>query len=370
MPEPLKASYGPQIPTRIATAITAVHPSFPAEAFLANALTGYDELELMPRGRHIGHALHRHLPQDFEAAVEILLSTLDGLTPGPDSGPMAVFVYMPLAFFVGEYGLEHFEASMRAQHEITQRFTAEFSIRPFLLHHTDRTLERLHEWASDPSHHVRRLVSEGTRPRLPWAIRLPKFQKDPTPVLALLEQLKDDPELYVRRSVANNLNDIGKDNPEVLIETARRWYPGASNERQALVRHALRSLVKAGHPEALEILGFAAANGLAVKHGAITPSVARSGERIAIEFDVVNESETAQRVLVDFRIHYIKANGSSSAKVFKLTAIDLAPGQSASLRKTVSLAEMTTRKHFAGIHRVEALLNGQVVEVGSFELVM
>ena len=163
---------------------------------------------------------------------------------------------MPHCFFVAEYGLDHFEPSMQAHYQLTQRFTAEFSIRPFLIKHTEATLARLRQWARDPNEHVRRLVSEGTRPRLPWASRLPAFQADPAPVLALLELLKDDPALYVRRSVANNLNDIGKDHPRVLMQTAQRWMRDATPERAWVVRHALRWAVKQGDPAALKVLGF------------------------------------------------------------------------------------------------------------------
>ena len=169
---------------------------------------------------------------------------------------MAAFLYMPHLFFVARHGLDHFEDSMRAQHALTQLFTAEYSIRAFLEKHPGATLARLREWTADPSHHVRRLVSEGTRPRLPWAPRLRAFQKDPRPVLELLELLKDDPELYVRRSVANNLNDIGKDHPALLTAVAKRWLRGASPERRWIVSHALRSAVKRADAGALGALGY------------------------------------------------------------------------------------------------------------------
>jgi 3-methyladenine DNA glycosylase AlkC len=203
MAEPLIAQYGPDVPQAIARMVAAVHPRFDVDAFLQDALTGYEALALMPRGKHIARALHRHLPPDYGDALRILLASADqphGRAPGLS---LASFLFLPHTVFVSEFGLDHFELSMQAQHALTQRFTAEFSIRPFLQKHTEATLERLADWATDPSEHVRRLVSEGTRPRLPWASRLPAFQRDPAPVLALLERLKDDPALYVRRSVAN-----------------------------------------------------------------------------------------------------------------------------------------------------------------------
>ncbi len=281
---------------------------------------------------------------------------------------MAPFLYMPYAFFIATHGLDYWEESMRAQYELTQRFTAEFSIRPFLIHHQDRTLARLSEWAHDPSPHVRRLVSEGTRPRLPWAMRLPAFQKNPRPVLALLEQLKNDPELYVRRSVANNLNDIGKDNPALLFKTSAEWMKKASPEREWLVRHALRSRIKAGEPRALSILGY----GRKV-HFKITKKsvglIPEAGKRAAlISFILQNTAPQTGSFLLDFQVNYVKANGQTAPKVFKLTECRLRPNESISIQKKVSLAEMTTRKHYPGRHKVDALVNGQMVPLGSFVL--
>ena len=204
------------------------------------------------------------------------------------------------------------------------------------------------EWTTDPSEHVRRLVSEGTRPRLPWASRLPALQRDPTPLLALLERLKDDPALYVRRSVANNLNDIGKDHPAVLATTANAWLRDATPERRWIVQHALRSAVKHGEPGALAALGFGASADVVIAQPSNTPQ--------------------PQRVLVDFAVYYVKANGQSRSKVFKLKTLDLAAHETQRVGKNISLAEMTTRKHYPGIHRVDAILNGRAQVLGSFEL--
>lgn len=370
MAEPLVNQYGADVPKAIARMITAVHPAFESRKFVADALKGYDELALMPRGKHIARALHKHLPADYAKAVDILLDSLDqphGRDPGLTLGS---FLFLPHTMFVAEFGLAHFEDSMRAQHALTQRFTAEFSIRAFFQKHEAATLKRFKQWASDPSEHVRRLVSEGSRPRLPWASRLPAFQKDPAPVLALLELLKDDPALYVRRSVANNLNDIGKDHPALLAKTAGQWLQGASDERRWIVQHALRSAVKRGETGALAVLGFGKSAEVAVSDARITPKRVVMGEKVNIAFDITNTSKKPQRVLVDFCIHYVKASGNSSAKVFKLKVLDLAPGEKARLAKTVSTAEMTTRKHHAGKHRVEVLLNGQAAALGAFDLIV
>ena len=369
MAEPLKNRYGPAIPRAIANMVHAVHHVFPKKQFLRDALDGYEALELMPRGHHIAHVLRRHLPENFEEAVGILLDSVDAPHGEDIGGSMAAFLFLPHTALVAHYGLAHFEASMRAQHALTQRFTAEFSIRPFLMQHEAATLMRLRQWTQDPSEHVRRLVSEGTRPRLPWAPRLPAFQKDPAPVLALLELLKDDPALYVRRSVANNLNDIGKDHPELLTRTTQDWLQDASPERAWIVNHALRSAVKRGEAGALQVLGYGQAAQLAVGQVQINPEQAVMGSAVQIGFALTNTQNQSQRVLVDLAVHYVKANGQTRAKVFKLTTLELAPGQTVQLSKKLSLAEMTTRKHYPGAHPVAVLLNGQAQPLGAFELV-
>ena len=362
----LKDLYGHDIPATIAQQIVAVDRAFPVDAFLEDALAGYDDLELTPRARQIADALSRHLPADYDEAIEILLASLGPPIDADAPMGMAPFLYAPHIYYVATRGLDHWETSMRAQHELTQRFTAEFSIRAFLDREPDRTLDRLRDWTRDPSPHVRRLVSEGTRPRLPWAPRLRRFQEDPTPVLELLELLKDDPSLYVRRSVANNLNDIGKDHPELLVETCRRWLVDASEERRWLVRHALRFAVKRGDPEALAVLGFGSGASVAVTTVEITPDRARIGGSVRISLTVSNTDDVPAAVNVDLRIHFVKANGATSPKVFKLRRLELEPDGSVRLSKLVSLKQHTTRMHHTGDHRVEVVINGETRPVGSF----
>ena len=369
MAEPLKNQYGADVPHAIAAMVTAVHPAFNSARFVSDVLDGYDALELMPRGKKIAQALRQHLPDDYEQAVSILLDSLDQPHGRDPRLSLGAFLYMPHTMYVAQYGLAHFEVSMRAQHALTQRFTAEFSIRPFLEQHTEATLRQLTAWAADPSPHVRRLVSEGTRPRLPWAPRLRQFQADPAPVLALLDLLKDDPELYVRRSVANNLNDIGKDHPEVLADTAQAWLKDASAERAWIVGHALRFAVKRGDRSALQVLGFGKTAQVAVGGIQISPATPEMGGTVHMAFELTNTQAHTQSLLVDLAVHYVKANGQAKAKVFKLKTLELAPGQTARFAKKLSLTEMTTRTHYPGRHQVDVMLNGQALPLGCFELV-
>lgn len=368
MAETLKSRYGEDVPHRVATRVAAVYPGFDTQGFLADALAGYAALELMPRGRHMATALRRHLPADVPTALDILVRSLPPVGT-PAVGAMGPFLFLPDSFFIAEHGLDHWEAAMQAMHALTQRFTAEFCIRPFLLRHPESTLARLHTWATDPSEHVRRLVSEGTRPRLPWAPRLPAFQRDPSPTLALLELLKDDPSLYVRRSVANHLNDVGKDHPALLATTAQRWIQGATPERRWVVHHALRSAVKNGDPAALATMGFGQAAQVRLDRVAVAPAVVPIGGRVACVFDLTHLGARPQKLLVDLRVHYVKLNGRTGPKVFKLKVLDLTPGQTVHLSKALSLAQLTTRQHHPGHHRIEVLVNGLALPLGGFDVV-
>jgi 3-methyladenine DNA glycosylase AlkC len=368
MAEPLKNHFGADVPATLAAMIVAVHPAFNVKPFLRDALAGYGDLSLTARGWHLARVLRNHLPDDYPRAIAILLESA-AQPPNRSVGTgMGAFLFMPHCFFVAEFGLGHFAESMQAQYQLTQRFTAEFSIRPYLIHHPEATLKQLRQWTDDPSDHVRRLVSEGTRPRLPWAMRLPAFQADPTPVIELLERLKDDPALYVRRSVANNLNDIGKDNPAVLATVATRWRKGASPEREWIVRHALRWAVKQGDAAALKVLGFGKTAQVEIGKASIAPPRAPIGGAVNVSFDIKNPLSKTQSLMVDLVVHYVKADGKTSAKVFKLKALNLVAGETASLQKKLSLAQMTTRKHFAGVHRVAAIVNGQAFDLGQFNI--
>jgi 3-methyladenine DNA glycosylase AlkC len=366
MPEPPKNQFGPDVPATIGGMIKAIAPAFDADAFTRDALLGYEALALMPRGRQIADALHRHLPSDYVRAAEILVASAAQPVSRLVGSGMAGFLFMPHMFFIAQHGLPYFELSMQALHALTQRFTAEYAIRPFLQQHPERALQQLALWTQDPNEHVRRLVSEGSRPRLPWAPRLPAFQRDPRPVLDLLERLKDDPSLYVRRSVANCLNDIGKDHPQVLIDTARRWLVDARAEREWIVRHALRWAIKQGDAGALDVLGFGDEAQVRIDETGIVPGSAPIGGAVQVMFVLHNADTRRQELLVDLKVHYVKANGSTSAKVFKLKSLQLGVHDATRLQKKISLVDLTTRRHYPGRHRVEALVNGQAIAIGSF----
>ena len=368
MAEPWKDSYGPEVAVWVAEGLARVHPGLDVAAFTAACLDGFEELELLDRARRIADVMADHLPTDPHVSIPLVAAAMGPIEPGLRG--MTPFRYMPHGVFIGAHGLPAFDESMAAQYELTKRFTAEFSIRPFLVGEPERTLAQLRVWVGDPDENVRRLVSEGTRARLPWAPRLTAFVADPTPVLGLLELLRDDPSEYVRRSVANNLNDIGKDHPDLLVQVARRWWDDGDDTRRRLVRHALRSLVKRADPGALDVLGIGSPDGLEVAGATLEPREARIGEKVRIEVGIadVRTAGGARPVVVDFAVHFIKANGAPSAKVFKGGVRDLAPGEVGRFSAVVSLAQHSTRTHYAGEHRVEVQVNGRRSDIGSFTL--
>ncbi len=375
MAEPLKYLLNDTVPPRIAAMVRRAWRKFDTTAFLQQVQPGYESLELMARGQRIAHALLAHLPQDVPRALGVLVDSMDpsmGIDAAgePDAGdrPYSAFLYLPHSIYIGTHGLPHFEAAMAAQHALTQRFTAEFSIRPYLLHHQGATLARLRDWAQDDNAHVRRLVSEGTRPRLPWAPRLPAFQNNPQLALPLLDALKDDPSSYVRRSVANHLGDIAKDHPDLAVGTARTWLLGAPAPREALVRHGLRFLIKRSDAGALDALGVGHVVALDVRAARVLPARARIGDKVRIEAELHNPTPQPQRVLADLKVHYVKAHGGAAPKVFKLQTLDIPPGATVAVGKTLSLQQMTTRTHYPGAHQVELVLNGRPQPLGQFQL--
>jgi 3-methyladenine DNA glycosylase AlkC len=236
------------------------------------------------------------------------------------------------------------------------------------MQHTELTLQRLEHWCRDPDEHVRRLVSEGTRPRLPWGPRLPQFIADPSPVFRLLEKLKDDPGEYVRRSVANNLNDISKDHPEAVIACCRRWQKTPTKERSWVIRHATRTLVKAGHPDIFGLLGYTEDPCIKLLSMNVAPKKVRLGDPLQFSLKLKSESKSIQTVVVDYAVHHIKATGKTNAKVFKFRTLEMAPGETVALAKRHTIKLITTRKYYPGKHAIEILINGKTFGKSGFTL--
>lgn len=355
--EPFKNAINLSLTERLARAVSAESSGFDGAAFVARVARELAPLELKARVALLARALRDELPPDYPRALAILLATLPA--PLPEAKGMfsdAWFVW-PIADFVQRYGLEHHAESMAAMEQITQRGTAEFAIRPFLLRYPRETLEILHHWTRHESFHVRRLVSEGTRPRLPWGERLGPFVADPSPVLALLEALRDDPSPYVRRSVANNLNDIAKDHPERVLAVATRWREDATPERRWILERALRSLVKAGHPAALGLIG-SSGDAWAITDLQPSAEALQVGESLEIRFTLHNQSDAAHTAVVDYAVEYPRPTGHISRKVFKLKKLEVPAAASVDLRKAHSFRDVSVRTHHPGVHTLTLLVNG------------
>lgn len=359
-PKPFKDLVDEGAVRRLADLLVAATPSFPAGAFVAAATPGLPPLELKDRVRHAATALRAHLPPAWPDAVAVLVAGLPPALDGTD-GVSSGFFLWPVLTCVEEHGVDHPAESLAALHAMTKRFSAEFAVRPFLERHPALTLATLATWVADPDPHVRRLVSEGTRPRLPWGRRLPALQADPGIALPLLDRLVDDPELYVRRSVANHLGDIGKDHPAVAVATAARWLAAPHPDRAWIARHGLRTLVKAGHPGALAVLGFHPAP-VAAPTFTVTPDPVAIGDTLTLAATVTlgPDADGPTRVVVDYAVRFARPSGRPSRKVFKGTVLTLAPGESAAWSTRHALRDVSIRAHHPGEHGVELLLQGAV----------
>lgn len=375
MPEPFKTFFNPEMVRSAADHIARHLPGFDAARFTRDAVADFDAQELKERSTAITKALDAHLPDDFTKAVDALLAALHpepaqdmGQSAADDAGIRGWFINA-MTDYVALKGQDDLDTSLNALRAMTTRFTAEFAIRPFLARHPEETLAHMRAWASDPSHHVRRLASEGSRPRLPWGMRLHRFVDDPAPILPILEMLKDDPEEYVRRSVANNLNDIAKDHPDLVAEIAGRWMAGASAQRERLVRHACRTLIKAGHQPTLAALGYGEPMIRLDTAAVLTPRVT-FGSSLDLTATLTSTSTGNQSLIVDFAISFRKANGQLAPKVFKWASFDLKPGETRVLKKSHPIRPITTRRYYGGQQAVSLQINGKTFWQDKFFLEM
>lgn len=355
----LKEIFNAERLAHIARETAAVHAGFDEARFLDSFHHDLDSLSLMGRLRRVTRSLHEGLPKDYAQT----LSILQALAPRLNSR----FVTLILPDYVAQYGLEHFDRSMQALKFFTPFGSSEFAVRPFLRQDLKRALGFMEQWARDPDEHVRRLASEGCRPRLPWSFRLDALVADPSPAWPILDVLNADSSLYVRKSVANHLNDITKDHPDWVLERLERW--DLSDARTAwIARHALRTLIKRGDRRALAVIGVGAKAEVKVSSLTVEPARIRLGDRLAFSFDIESTSATPQKLVVDYAIHYVKRSGGSAPKVFKLKEFELGPGASVRLARGQHIKDFTTRTHHAGRHAIDILVNGECLAQGEFEL--
>lgn len=364
----MKNSFSAENARRIAIQLRRVHPVFSVPAFCDGLENALQPLELKQRMQLIADRIEANLPTDPPRLFALLVETL--AKDESDAEGLSGFAVWPLTEIVARRGSDHFDEAMDALRAMTCCFTAEFAIRSFLRHQPQRTLRQLKTWCSDPDENVRRLVSEGSRPLLPWGERLPQIMADPSLTLPLLELLHRDDSAFVRLSVSNHLNDFSKVHPELVIDTLVKWRSAkpADAHFDKLARHACRTLIKQGHPQALAYQGFGAAEALEIESPpVITPNV-KLGGYLEYRLTIKNTSPQPLRVLFDYAIWHRKAKGSLTAKVFKGRIKELAAGESWDIQGRHPFKPITTRTYYPGIHGFEPRLNGKAFLTNDFML--
>lgn len=347
---------------RMSEALKKANFRFDAGSF-SKVAKKLEPLELKARVTLLREALHAHLPQDYKKAVNVLLQSLA-------SDTLKGFDLWPYTEFVQTYGLKHPEVSLKALYLLTKKFTAEFAVRPFLVENPTETYKQLLQWTTDPSEHVRRWTSEGTRPRLPWGLRLHAAIENPGQGLKILEKLKYDDALYVRKSVANHLNDISKDHPELVVTTLEKWKQNCPQKHLSHVtwiqRHALRTLIKKGHQGALAQFGVMPKPKVQLQKLKLEKKKLQINDHLEFEVHLKSTGTKPQQLEIDYIIDFIKSNGKHGAKVYKLKKLSLDADEEIKIRKRHSLKKITTMKYYAGEHRVKIQLNGEVVAIQSW----
>ena len=366
--EPFKNELSYPKARRIAEAVKRAHPEFSMARYARGLEAAIATLELKDRMRLIADRLESCLPEHPPQLFSVLVAAL--ATDEADQRGLRGFLVWPLTEIVARRGLGHFPEAMAALAEMTNRFTAEFAIRPFLRQHPERTLKQLHAWCTHPDPHVRRLVSEGSRPLLPWGGNLPELLEPPHPTLPLLEKLHRDDSDYVRLSVSNHLNDFSKHHPGLVVNTLTRWRQNAPDDPRLdkLARHACRTLLKEGHPGALGLHGFGAAKALTLESASLSNASVTLGGHLEYRLVIRNASRKAVRVMFDYAIHHRKANGTLSPKVFKGRVRDLAAGERWEISARHPIRAVTTRAYHAGQHTFEPRINGKAFPAMDFLL--
>ncbi len=357
MPEPLKNLFSVELIASLSRELKSRSDNFDSEGFKSDVFNDeWDKKELKERMKHISETLHGYLPSNYQQAIEILKEV---------SSKFSGFESMIFPAYVELYGLDKYEISIDALEHFTKYSSSEFAVRPFIKKQRKKMMGQMEKWANSKNHHVRRLASEGCRPRLPWAMALPEFKKNPQPVLNILEILKNDESEYVRRSVANNLNDISKDNPQILIDLAKAWI-GENSNLDWVVKHACRSLLKQGNPTVLGLFGFRKPDHIIIEEFMVQESV-NMGESIEFSFKIKAKRAELGKLRIEYAIDFMKKNGKLSRKLFKISEASYS-GQSKTVIKNHSFKAISTRKYYSGNHGIAVIINGHELISSAFQL--
>jgi 3-methyladenine DNA glycosylase AlkC len=349
--EPLKEMFDQVFYEKLATSFSQAYKSFQSEKFLQDVLAPLPLLSLNERMRHTSVILHRYLPTDYKKAISIMQDVVPSLSSG----------YTTLIFpdFVAQFGTHDFKASLSALHYFTRFGSSEFAIRTFLKTDFEKTIQEMYRWSADENEHVRRLSSEGSRPRLPWSFKLDAVIQNPKITQPILENLKQDDALYVRKSVANHINDFSKDSPRYVMQLIKNW-DQAHPHTAWIIKRGCRSLLKNGDKASLAAFRFTKDVQVAVKNFSLEPKEIKIGGEIVFKFELFSRKKSAQRLMIDYRIQYVKKGGKLSPKIFKLKEIELKSNASVHILKSQKFSNLTTRTHHKGKHRLEILVNGEI----------
>ncbi|MGL1889647.1 MAG: DNA alkylation repair protein [Reichenbachiella sp.] len=357
--EPLKNEFSEAFVSDLGKHLVSLDSSFDQKRFIGAVINDqWEGRELKDRMRHISLMIQQHTAMDYLDQLEVMKNI------APQYGGLKAMVFPD---YVEVHGLDHVDESLKALKYVTRFSSSEFAIRPFIIKEEKQVMELMLEWSQDENEHVRRFATEGCRPRLPWAMALPTFKNDPSLVIPILENLKNDDSLYVRKSVANNINDITKDNTDIALEICQRWY-GRTEHTNWIVKHGLRNLLKRGDETALEIIGFNKNAKFTSSNLELNPSSLSIGDDLKISFDVMNEEASSSLVKIGYQVDYMKSNGSHSGKIFHVTEKEVGARQSIAFNKKLSMKNLSTRKHYPGVHHVKILANGIIINEESFEL--
>lgn len=364
----LKDIYTESFYSRFSQIVGEVVPSFNQEKFIELIFEGnWKEKELKERMKHTSLVLKDFLPQDFAQSAEVIEEIINRLRQNNISEKTIEFMFLP--DFIERFGINHFEIAVKTIEFVTQFTSCEFAVRPFILRYGDRMLKEMLRWSTHENHRVRRLASEGSRPRLPWAVALPELKKNPNPILPILENLKTDSSEYVRRSVANSLNDISKDNPDILMKVAKQW-KGISKETDGIIKHASRTLLKQGFPDILEYFGLHNSDEIVLSDFQILIPKLKVGENLMFSFELQNASSKAKLVRLEYGIYFLRQNGTHSRKVFKISERQFQPNEKVEIQRKQSFKPITTRKYYAGQNKLSIIINGQERILADFEITL
>ena len=358
MAEPFKNELGETRILVIANHLEKNHKDFNKNLFLNLALNTLEDLSLMERNRQIVESMYSCLPDDFAQAQAIIVNALAPVDNQIDSQGIHSWLAVPMAEFLGRYGSNHLKEALDGLAAVTPLFSSEWGIRHLLDKHQTDGLKQLHAWCEHESEHVRRLVSEGSRPRLPWGFQLKAFIESPDLTFPLLEKLKNDSSDYVRLSVSNHLNDISKDHPDYLQKKLVSWMDTENPQRMKLIKHACRTLIKQGHQPTLNMLGYQPLSVSDVELN-IESEIVNYGKHLS--FDLSFNGPKNKDIIIDYAIHFKKANGSTSPKVFKWKVGKVNNKGEFKAKKNHGIKPITTRKYYNGDHELEIFLNGKSI---------